>query len=257
MEENLSPTNQAVSPQTVVAPAPVETSTLPEAKPPSGSWWKMGVLVVGALVMATGLFYAGYQYSQKQPKPTVYPTVFPTSQPTLSPTQTSTTLTPDETANWKTFLSSRCSFSIKIPPEWNAKNTELLLGTDNPNHNYGCISILAPDYKTVGETMEGLGLFISRTIPGAKFKSVVINSVDDYIKATENILEPSGRAENVQLKAVAGISGKYFEFSAFENTANLVFMKNNFIYNMSWLQGYTGIYKDRIDQILSTFQFLK
>lgn len=255
MEENLNSTNQAVSPQIVVAPTPVETSTPPEEKPPFGSWWKVGILGLGATILAVTIFFTGYQYSQKQPKPTSYPTISLTPTPTLPP-QAITTPTPDETANWKTFLSSRCNFSIKIPPEWNAKNTELLPGTDNPNYNYGCISILAPNYKTVGETMEGLGLFISRTIPGAKFKSVVINSIDDYIKATENILEPSGRAENVQLKAVAGVSGKYFEFSAFQNTANLVFMKNNFIYNISWLQGYAGVYKDRIDQILSTFKFI-
>lgn len=102
MEEDL---NQNVVPPT--EPVAV-TPTLLTNQPPFGSWWKVGVLVVGVL-LAGSIAYAGYQYSQKQ-TPSV-------AQPTPTPVVVATP-TPDLTANWKTYTDTKYGYSIKYPQGW-------------------------------------------------------------------------------------------------------------------------------------------
>lgn len=115
MEENQS--------ESIPSPTPpvVDTETLPVSqlpKPPFGSWWKIGVLVLGAVVLAGGLFFAGYQYSQKQVKLTVPPSTSPT--PTPDPTAN-----PDLIgANWKTYTNTKYSYEIKYPESSKVKESE-------------------------------------------------------------------------------------------------------------------------------------
>lgn len=80
MEENL---NQNIPPV-----APVEDVPTPSVnQPPFGSWWKVGVL--GAVILTGGIFFAGYQYSQKQTRPAPSPPILNsppiTSTPVVSP----------------------------------------------------------------------------------------------------------------------------------------------------------------------------
>lgn len=65
------------------------------------------VLIVVFVLLGGGLFYAGYQYSQKQ--------TLPIAQPTSTPVAVITP-TPDPTANWKIY--SYPLFSLRLPSEW-------------------------------------------------------------------------------------------------------------------------------------------
>lgn len=99
MEEDL---NQNINPST----EPVSATPVPPAnQPPFGGWWKLAGLVLGAAILVIGIFYAGYQYSQKQPKPTTPLTTSPT--PILDPT-----------ANWKTYQNTQAGISFKYPNGW-------------------------------------------------------------------------------------------------------------------------------------------
>ncbi len=56
------------------------------------------------------------------PTPTSIPSI------TVTPTPVASAVTTDETANWKTFVSSENSFSIKAPFTWTVSNTQLPIG---------------------------------------------------------------------------------------------------------------------------------
>lgn len=106
MEENF---NQNISPV-----APVEDVPTPSVnQPPLGSWWRVGILVVGVLLVGSAIFYAGYQYSQKQVR-VVYPIGIPTFLPTPTPIA-------DETANWKIYTNDKYNYNIKYPNNWSVK----------------------------------------------------------------------------------------------------------------------------------------
>lgn len=253
MEENLS---QNITPST----EPVVVTSPSTNQPPFGSYWKVGMLVVG-LLLTGSITYTGYQYSQKQtpliPQPTPKPTVIATP-------------TPEETDNWRIF-SSKCGFALKYPPQpqWEARTSFLpnAYKGDNPNYDYDCAYITAPDYKQGMDSREGLYLSVIGTTVGTTSKPVdtkkinpyPINTIEDYIKSVEDSIDMQPepfKAKNIGTKTYGSIAGKYYETSAYENHANFVFLKGNTIFNVSWPKNYNGQYKNVVNQILSAFRFL-
>ena len=82
-------------------------------------------LLVGMLIIAGGAFYLGRQTTPKtSPNPVV------TSQTPL-PTENSspTSISVNETANWKTYNSYEDNFVMKYPPNWTEKDRSAEVGT--------------------------------------------------------------------------------------------------------------------------------
>lgn len=234
---------------------------LPKTSFPLTNTFKMtiilGILFFLLLTFVSGMMLDHYFLKPQSPTNPEALTL-PTTPPLPSPTPNlSSESGQNAIANWKTFTSTRCAISVKYPPDWKAEDIQLVPGTDNPNYNFGCITITAPDYKMSGDsTPEGMYLSILRSTKGATFKKIVINNIDDYILAIENIAEPKVKAKNVQIKKYGSIMGKYFESSFFTTSSSFVFEKGNYIYEIGWPTNYTGNYKNNNDQILSTFKFL-
>jgi hypothetical protein len=105
-----------------------------------------------------------------------------------------------------------------------------------------------------GEGEEGLSIKILRTQIGSVFHEVTINSPDNYITATETIMNPKVPAKNLVDKTYGNYSGKYFEYEAYRNTANFVFQQGNYIYTIQWYTPYEGPYKKDIDTILASLE---
>lgn len=97
-------------------------------------WFKIALFSILGLGLAGGLIFAGYffgknlklkaQISKPQLKsqnltPTQAPVI--TSVPTPQPT---TNLLADETADWKTYTSTKYRYSIKYPPGWSIDDTD-------------------------------------------------------------------------------------------------------------------------------------
>ncbi|MCL5783925.1 MAG: hypothetical protein M1142_01020 [Patescibacteria group bacterium] len=175
----------------------------------------------------------------------------------VSKPEVSTTPSSDETASWKIFTSSRCSFNIKTPKDWKTEDVKLVPGNNNQGYQYGCGGLYAPDYKTALDSRGGFWIYIDRTRKGTIFKSITINSLEDYIKTQENITDPPTLVKNKIEKTYGDISGVQFEPQVgFEALTVFTFSDNGNIYSISWPSSYEGIYKNYLNQILSTLKFL-
>ena len=207
------------------------------------------ILMVIVMVVAVGIggYMVGANQSQiAQPPSQSLP---PVTQPSPTPTQ-------DETANWKTYRSSRCEFEISYPSEWKLDDASNKQEKENSAYQLGGVSIEAPNFKRVLEANTGMNIFITRTKLGTTSpRGFIINSVDDYIKSVESHPYSEGAAYNKQDKNYGSLSGKYFELNAFGKSASFVIVKNNDLYALSWPKKDDDPYINSINQILSTFKF--
>lgn len=206
-----------------------ETQPPPVSKVPFGSWWKVGVLVVGVL-LAVSIFYAGYQYSQKQTSLVAYPTGVPTPTPT------------DETANWKTYTNPDGFYTLKYPVtliyrEKNISNstckTELILA----NKDIGFIE------KYQGDIVIDVCPMAKEFFPRAAFGNIVGNGTQSITVGGKQGYMKVGEVTSEKL-------GSKFKVK------RLVFYENNmeYAFDLRYIPGNPNI--DFVfDQILSTFQF--
>lgn len=211
MEENINQTNPLVMETT-------SSSVTPQ--PPFGSWWRVGGLVVGALVVATGLFFAGYQYSQKQTSPPIVPANNPT--PML-------TSTPDETTGWKTFNSKK-GYILKYPRQFfEEKRVEgFFVFLENPQNKQNiAFYVDERGEKTIPERREET----SKSLDKATFSGLGLTSVNGFI-VDGTVKSEFGKGTYVK--------GAYIDL----NGQELIF-------------GCEGQFckSDLFDKILSTFQF--
>ncbi|MBI4100617.1 hypothetical protein HY439_02645 [Candidatus Microgenomates bacterium] len=210
---------------------------------PFRKFWMTGFLVIGAL-LATSIFYAGWQYSQKQ--------AFkgPSPFPILAPEPSITQSADPTTNNWKTYISS-CSFSVKYPQEWNAQKYFI------QDSNDSCVFITAPDYKQGSDTRSGFSITIARMSKGDTSVGT-INTIDDYIKSIEATIQPSTSVANRVAKTYGSLTGIQFDFDAFESITTFIALQGNYFYIVRWptIKQYSGSYITGVDQILSTFKFL-
>lgn len=152
------------------------------------------------------------------------------------------------------FDSKLCGFTFHYPTDWKVEDTK---GTDQEGYNFTCTYISAPDFKITGmDTINGLDIAIHRTKLGTDFKGVTINSLEDYIIATETIQEPKVLAKNVSDKTYGENSGKYFEYDSLRNKSHFIFSHKEYIYTISWPTAYSGPHKKDITTILEHFYFV-
>lgn len=83
---------------------------------PKRKWLKIGLVVVGGLVLLGAAAYTSFWYGERQavrvpPKEEEKP-------PTFAPLAQPTPLTEDETADWKIYANTKHGYSIKYPSNW-------------------------------------------------------------------------------------------------------------------------------------------
>ena len=239
-------------------PRPKVDRPLDDTEPKSTNWPGAILVALAGFGLLASSAYAGYWYGTQQVPLVAEPTPV-VSQPTpiLTPTPTSVQ------ASWRKISSARCGFEVRYQDGWSARETRLLPGTDNPDYHYGCVDVLSPDYDFVEERKTGSAapkefyIKISRTRLGSEFKSVVISSLESYIKSQENIFEPPASID-YSAATFGLIAGKEYSSGGFQSFHNFIFRKGDYIFRTYWPTGHDGGYGDRenIDQILSTFKFL-
>lgn len=251
MEENLS---QNIPPPTPVGNVPPP----PVSKPPFGSWWKVGMLVVGALLTAS-LLYAASRYSQKQPSIVTSPTRVPTRLPTPTPTPlvslpTATPSLPDETANWKTYTNSAYSFSIKYPPDKKVETDEKNAIVNVCNNQKGIVDIriYPKDYQKLELETDFIGdLWINISVVDNISEITLDNYINNYcpdnlsqdkISVMRKVLINGNPSLRIKYKNVRG------------DQAEAIIQKGKKFYVIN---AYAPKLLDNLfDQTLSTFQFL-
>lgn len=214
-------------------------------------------LLIGVLVLAGvagGVYYLGTRKSSTL-QDTVSrqnPIVIPSTSPQANNKPTSdTTPQNDETANWKTYISP-CDLSIKYPQGWNAQKYFIVDSIGS------CVFITAPDYKQGGDSRSGFSITIKRLAKGSVNMNIILNTVDDYIKSVEAVLQPPTPVTNKMTKTYGSLTGTQFDFGALESITNFIVSQGDYFYTIEWpteLQ-YNGHYRKNIDQIISTFKFL-
>jgi hypothetical protein len=214
------------------------------------------IVLIIAIIAAISIIF--YQEIQNKTKQTSIPTQLTNSTAPVPIKKTDPP--PIQNSNEKVFTSKNCSFRVKIPQDWEVLDYQ---GARSPEFNDLCTMIEAPDFfdnatngtSTTTDLSKGLVLNINRTLLGSTFHNVQVNNLDDYISAIETMQEPKVSVKNLQNKTYGNYSGKYFEYSAFENTANFIFINGNYIYTISRNPNYQGIYINSIEAIISGLEF--
>ncbi len=205
------------------------------------------VLAIGILLIlvAGGAYYVGTQTGEPR---TV--TINETSEPVST-----ASATPVIADSLQTYMSLRCNFTVKAPKDWIIADGT---GKDIINYNQTCTKVNAPDLKIEMDSYEGLMVSIYRTPLGTVYETsskTVINSVADYIKGTETIIQPAVSAKNVESRTYGAHSGTYFEYEARDNVSHFVFENGEYIYSVQWKATYTGSYLKDIDGIIGSLTF--
>lgn len=236
-------------PPTPIIPSvmPAETNTVTPESPKKGSPLIMIAIILALVaILAVVAYVFGAKLLNIKPTPT--PTLTPIVVVTPSPA-------PDVTASWKTFTSS-CGFSVKYPDGWNAQKFFVQDSSDS------CAFLMAPDYKQGSDTRTGFSITLTRLLKGninqdTNYKAS-INTTDDYIKSIESLQQPLVSVKNKISATYGSLSGTQFDYDAFESTTTFIFLQNNYFWIIDWptTSQYSGQYRESLDQILSTFQFV-
>lgn len=208
---------------------------------PPHNWYKLATIgLVLILLVGVGAFFLGRKTVNNSPVSTITPSL----------------QLPEPTNNQNPELySARCGFPIAYPHGWKARETALVPGKDNLYKDYGCIDILAPDYKEELDSRDGFYLNITRTKLGTLGNKITISNLDDYIHSIENTSDPITPVKN-NIKIIYGeLSGRQYDASFFETLTSFIFIKNGYIYDVYWPTNYSGEYKNQVKEIISSISF--
>lgn len=157
-------------------------------------------------------------------------------------------------SGWKSISSTRCQFQIQIPSDW--KIQENVGSTQAEGYNQLCLQVQAPDFAVIPQSdgFNGLPITIMHTKKGSSFKSITINTLSDYVKAEENVMEPATTFPT-QPKTIGSFTGLTFDNTAGQNSQHeFIFEQGNYIYSFLWPIGYTGKYLSSVEDIIKTIQ---
>lgn len=186
----------------------------------------LGVVVLA--IVAAGAFYFGRQAAAPKPQAQISQAT-PSFIPTASPAQNgfAETVNPGSIgANWKTYTSSKYSFSIKYPADWNVKES-------SPVVHFSPFSTIDPDSPR-SISVEVIDRSIAPPLPAVpRYKTIRSTSLG---KETVNILQSSGSAGELYL--VKTSIGKY-DFG--------------FYFGLNLDRKYDPVF----DQMLASFTFLQ
>lgn len=213
-----------IMPDQVVQSTPPTTPTSPAAVVPHSSNKTALYVVLVVLLLAlvgVGSYFLGQQ-SGKQTTQPAYTVTIPTTVP-VSPT-------PDETANWKTFSSTKKSYTFKYPSSWTVQEDDYLNLTEVAIPN-ALISITISE----GPYPFGFG------DPNTKFeeKNITLTIDGKQYSTKEVIVNNSSAYVNLKLNTE---KNEHILFGAPNNAGSLNDYNNN---------------KETILKLLSTFTFTK
>jgi len=217
---------------------------IPNTKPPNDKLFKILLLVIGLLIVI-GLFLNAYLLLRKEKPPEV---AFP---PTPVPTQIplSSTPTPDQTTNWKTYISRNGKYFIKYPHDWTLLGDEFF----KEDISMGMISVTtlrSPNFQ--------LNKFNNR---------ISINVSRGNLQEGKKVLEvwaknKDGKLENITLDGIVGykLTWQYSDPTSSASRVDLRFEKDGLLYDIELSVDNKTPNKDSDlevgNLILSTFKFL-
>ena len=226
---------------TTQIPSSPESLVSIQSSPKLGFPIKLAVFgVILVLLVSFGAFLMGRKTGNNLPVSTTSPSI---QQP--EPTST----------KHPEFYSARCEITIFYPQGWKAQETALVPGKDNLYKDYGCMDILAPDYKEGLSSREGFFMNITRTKLGTDGNKITIATLEDYIHSVENTSDPITPVKNNSQITYGILSGRQYDASFFETLTNFIFIKNGYIYDVYWPTNYTGEYKNQVKVIISSILF--
>lgn len=156
-------------------------------------------------------------------------------------TLATTPSTTDETTNWKTYT-SKCGLEFKYPPLW---KVEPYFISDSEN---ACGYLTGQDYTAGLDSRSGTYITLSRYIVGKDG----IYTIDDFVHSTEKVIQPKPDPIKAVDKTYGGVGVKEFTGYGYEPGISAVFLRGNYIYNISRSDQTPEKY---IDQILATLRF--
>ncbi len=233
------------------------------------------LFVVAVVAVASGAYFLGKSSNQIFSQPQVVTSQSRTIQnsnvlPTQSVTETRVRVTPDPYAGWQEIKPTYCSLSIKYPFGWKTNGFKFGNDTKNAGYNDFCVTIDTPDFKLIPQSdgYNGTIIRIYKTSKGINYKSsvkntsIIVNSLEDYIKAENSSVELTNKSGSVdfirdtQDKSFGNNQGKYYTSSAMQTLSNFIFSRGNYIYRVTWDQEYKGQYKDQLEKIISGITYL-
>ncbi len=200
------------------------------------------VAVIALVIGAVAVF--GYQkYIQK---PTLAPTQSPSNSDKITNQNSPSPATSEETANWKTYASTKYGYLIKYPKDWNIQSPgggQFGDECKSADVNSEIIELASKDHKSCG--------FLGDYIPSDHVEIIIRTLSTPYseIPGSEKI-------------TFAGQTATKYKFTKDSEgpapTATIItFGRNNMSYSIYVQQPGIGIdYDPFLDQILSTFRFI-
>lgn len=206
----------------------------------NNKWLKIGLLSVLGLVLAGGLIFAGMQTRKRQTEPIPQPAI---------PTPTEPTLSPDETAGWKTYTNTKYGYLVRYPSEWYVYEDEDILG----------------NYATRVQSFEDLPDGTSEPIGGPRGTQFIIDhrpksnpsnlAISEWLRTKQKIDE-STEKETIDVSGIPSILllpepanyGGRFGYSVW-------IPKNSKVYTI-YMGDPKRKDKEKLFLILSTFKFL-
>lgn len=197
---------------------------------PKSNYWLIATIILVVFIVIGGV----YTLSLKSQKNTSIPSSIPPttiSQP--SPT-------PEQTANWKTYINTKYGFSVKYPPN-------LISQEGKPSDLY-LYSISFVEMQKVNPSAFSVHIETGtlETIVQSE-KSGILGHIADEIKSESKIIKDGRDGVRLEYEFPRGAIEK--PESKIENRTIIILSSGNYIYKL-----YSE--SDLIDQILSTLKFL-
>lgn len=252
MESQITPTPE-ITPQPIPAP--------PAANPPKKSSLPLilTVVIIFAISIFSGIVLGKYLYG---PQATVAPTLPANRQATLAPKPTTIpTVTPDATANWKTYNNTN-GYSLRYPPEF-----ELVKGPAShlPDEEFSTWANMSFSGKN-NSNYSNISFQIVVGLTDASGKPLECKTNLECVNEWIGVLKIPTENHVSLTKTVSDVTipGFYYEQSDALRTywsQYLIFIHNNKVWNINVTTGAEKPNKLNInktiifDQILSTFRF--
>ena len=207
--------------QEITPPAKTEPVLAAPTPPKKSNLVKVILLVVLGLIVMAGAVYAGMQIERKRVKlwtelPSTEPT--PTEAPLTeieSQSPEITSVTPDETANWKTYRNEEYGFEFKYPSDWPIDNeaprdeSVIVVVLSRISEKFGREMIYVGVWDTKTNIWNTFEEFLNRRRLDHPIEDIVIGQT---IKA-KRIYIPQGQDGPFDIVAFEHM-GKIYEFSA-------------------------------------------
>lgn len=238
---------------------PVQNTEPSQTPPPNPSSSLRTFIIVLCVVLLTIIGAGGYMLGTRKNQ-TVVQNQQISGSPSATQSSPTPTSTPDETANWKTYVDSDNKFSVKYPPN--------LIVVGGAFYKKDDFERAKPAGPAADDFLENYLARITVTTYTSRFEAyynalensivkgysdtILKKYVIDGYKAIEYGYDKQKKEEDIKEQEEALRSGASVTMIYFEK--GLMINRKGTIIEISTLS-YYGDFKNTFDQILSTFQF--